>query len=222
MKGKINKIINIVVLVTLVLLMVSRVFAAVPEEPHPGDAMWVEPSTIDLSTDTVSVGYRFNVTIWINLTVASASWQFKLAYNKNHLNATGCGYTAGDKSDFFKDINTVSLEPSFGTLNTTHNYVLHGEVAFTSQRDPGYGSLAWVEFEVMTVPPEGETYTSKLAMVEVYPDGTETYAQDPEQNKIPLNVYESTYIIPEFSGFLFFVLVICLALILLFQKTRKR
>jgi len=172
-------------------LVVSRVFATVPDEPHAGDAMWIEPSTIDLSTDVVSVGYRFNVTVWVNLTVSSLSWEFKLRYNKNHLNATRCAYTNGSKSEFFKDINTLALTVSYGTINATHDFVLHGEVAFMSERDPGYGSLAWVEFEVMTVPSESESYTSILDIASDYPG--ETYAQNPGQEKIPLNIFNGNY-----------------------------
>jgi len=216
-----SKTISIFVLWVL-LLTISPAFAGVPNDPHDANAMWIEPSTVDLSTDTVSVGYRFNVTVWINLTESSASWQFKLAYNKNHLNATGCGYTAGDKSQFFEDVTTIPLPPSFESLNTTHNYVLHAESTFLSPRDPGYGSLAWIEFEVMTIPPEGETYTSKLAIVEVYPDGTETYAQDPDGNKIVLNAFESIYTIPEFPELLIPAVLMSLTLIAISLSIKLR
>jgi len=213
-----RKDLTIVVLLTFCLtvmsIMVASIgifpsYAYVPEEPHAGDSIWIEPSFIDLS-DTVSVGYRFNATVWINLTVSSAGWQFKLAYNKNQLNATGCGYTARDKSDFFSDISTVSSVPEFGSLNATHDYILHNESwsGDGSPRSPGYGGLSWVEFEVMSIPSEGET--SPIAFVDVYPDGTETYAQKPDKTKIALNAYDC---VPEFSGFLFIVSIISLAII---------
>jgi len=217
-----SKTVSIFVLWVLLLTM-SPAFAGVPSEPHAADAMWIEPSTVDLSTDTVSVGYRFNVTVWINLTESSASWQFKLAYNKNHLNATGCGYTAGDKSQFFEDLTTIPLPPSFGSINATHNYVLHAESwMMGSFRDPGYGSLSWVEFEVMAIPPEGQTFTSPIALVEVYPDGAETYAQDPDGVYIALNVYESIYIIPEFLELLIPAVLMSLTLIAIILSTKLR
>jgi len=230
MKKRRKTVFKIIILgiFTILAVMTTRIptmspaFAGVPGE-HAPDAMWIEPSTVDLSTDTVLVSYRFNVTVWINLTESSASWQFKLAYNKNHLNATGCGYTAGDKSQFFEDVTTIPLPPSFESLNTTHNYVLHAESTFLSPRDPGYGSLAWIEFEVMTIPPpEGETYTSKLAIVEVYPDGTETYAQDPDGNKIVLNAFESIYTIPEFPELLIPAVLMSLTLIAISLSIKLR
>jgi hypothetical protein len=203
--------------------LVSVVSAAVPGVPHSADSMWIEPALVTLSSDTVSVGYRFNVTVWINLTVASASWQSKLAYNKNHLNATKTGYTAGDKSDFLSNITTIPLSAQLGSLNATHNYVLSAESWMLGPtRSPGYGSLVWVEFEVMAVPPPGETFTSQIGMVDVYPAGTETYAQTPTGDKIPINVYYSTYIIPEFPSFLIAILLACfVSTTLILAKSRK-
>jgi len=174
---------------------ISPAYADVPDESHTAHAMWIEPSTIDLSTDTVSVGYKFNVTVWLNLTVACAAWEFKIGYNTNHLTATRCAYTAGMKSQFFENVTTLPLSPSFGAINITHDFVLHAELWGLSGpfRNPGYGSLAWVEFEVSAVPGEDEAYTSLLALVDVYPEGTETYAQDSNQNYVALNVFHTTY-----------------------------
>jgi len=93
MRGKISKVTSILA-IAVILLTMSKALAAEPSEPHPGDSIWIEPSTINLSTGTYPVGYKFNVTVWINMTVTTVTWQFKLAYNKNHLNATRCGYTA--------------------------------------------------------------------------------------------------------------------------------
>jgi len=219
----IRKDLTIAVLFTFCLMVMSIIvalteifpsYAIVPGGVHAGDSIWIEPSFIDLS-DAVSVGYRFNITVWINLTVSSASWQFKLTYNKNQLNATGCSYTARDRSDFFSNISTVSSVPEFGSLNATHNYVLHNESwsGGGSPRSPGYGGLSWVEFEVMSIPSEGET--SPIAFVDVYPNGTETYAQKPDKTKIALSAYDC---IPEYSGFLFIVSMISLAVIAILSR----
>jgi len=161
-------------------------------EPHAANAMWIEPSAVELSTASASVGYRFNVTVWINLTETSASWEFNMIYNKNHLTATGCGYTAGIKSQFFENIATSPLPPIFGEINATHNYVLTAECWLTGPcRNPGYGSLSWVEFEVIAVPEEGQTFTSTLDISTFYPE--ETYAQDSTAARIPLTVHDATY-----------------------------
>ena len=166
---------------------------AQPEEPHNADAMWVEPGIIDV-TD-LPVGYKFNVTVWINLTQECAGWQFYMIYNNATLNATRCGYTAGDKSDFFKNITTLPLSPTFASENDTHNYVLHGESWLMGDfRSPGYGSLSWVEFQIIAEPPEGQEITTTLDISTYHhPPTSKTYALNPQQEEIPLNVYDCTY-----------------------------
>ena len=216
---RIYKAISVITFAAL-MLAIPLVHASEPGIPHAGDAMWIEPETVDLRGTSADVGYQFNVTVFINLTVSSASWEFKLAYNKDHLNATRAGYTAGDKSDFFHNLTTIPLSPTFAVYNTTHDSVLHAESwMLGSTRSPGYGSLAWIEFRIMAVPPSGETYTSMIALVDVYPGGTqETYAQQTDGTKIPLTIYDSTYIIPEFSGLAIIISLMCMAAVTMFAR----
>jgi hypothetical protein len=212
MKAKI-KAMSLITFAALMLMM-PLVHAAEPGEPHAGNAMWIEPSTKDLRDTGAGVGYKFNMTVWINLTLSSASWQFKVAYNKGQLNATAAGYTAGDKSDFFHNMTTIPLAPTFGSHNSTHNYVLQAESWMLGPtRSPGYGSLLWIEFSVMAVPPAGQNLTSMIGLIEVYPVGTETYAQQPDGTMIDLTAYDSLYVIPEFSGLAILILLMCVAVI---------
>ncbi|MDH5779126.1 MAG: hypothetical protein OEZ29_00860 [Candidatus Bathyarchaeota archaeon] len=174
----------------------TPIIPIIPPEPcAAAGVMWIEPSTVTLSTENIEhrIGYRFNVTVWVNLTVTCASWEFVMLLNKAHLNAVGCGYTSGQTSQFFENITTVPLIPSFNHHNSTHDLVLHGETWGLSApfRNPGYGSLAWVEFEVVAEPAPGETLTSLLSISERYPE--ETYVQDPTQNKVSLCVYDCRY-----------------------------
>jgi hypothetical protein len=210
------------VIITFVMLMLAIPFvrADEPTTPHSADAMWIEPSTVDLTGTSAVVGYKFNVTVWINLTETSASWEFSLAYDKSQLNATRVGYTAGSKSDFFSGIATYSLPPSFGVYNTTHDSILCGESWNSGPyRDPGYGSLEWVEFQVMSAPPAGQTITSTIGLVDVYPGGSgDTYAQQPDGTKIAVTSDYSTYTIPEFSGLAIAALLMCMATITILTR----
>jgi len=217
-KFKTNKALAVSTFV--VFLLALPVCAGAPAVPA-ANAIWVEPSTVDLSTDTVSVGYKFNVTVWINLNVTSASWEFKMGYNKNYFNATRCGYTAGMKSQFFESIATIPLTPSFGSINATHSYVLHGETwgMMGPFREPGNGSLAWVEFQVMAVPAELQTFT--LDICSFYPE--DTYAQDPSQNKIPFTTCNNAVvIIPEFLEFMILAVLMSLTLVAYALSTKLR
>lgn len=208
MKSKMSKGFSVLV---ISLLMILPVYASVPDEPHDANAIWIEASTIDLTDGTVEVNDKFNVTVWANVTEISASWEFKIAYDKNYLDATGCGYTNGMKSEFFANITTIPLVPSYDPHNTTHDYVLHGELWGLSGpfRNPGYGSLAWVEFTVVAIPEEVQTFTLDQCLF--YDD--ETYVQDQNQQRIPLDCNNAIVIIPEFLQFVFFALLMSLTLI---------
>lgn len=149
-------------------------YAGVPSEPHAANAMWIEPSSIDLSAEIHDVGYKFNVTVWVNITSVTSptqvvrAWQFVMSYNKTQLNATRCGYTEGSKSQFFNNITTVPVEPQFGSFNTTHDFVMHGEswILGPKRTVPSSGSLSWIEFEVITKPPEGQYYISPVSLID--------------------------------------------------------
>ncbi len=139
-----------------------------PTEPHPGNAMWIEPSTTYLAG--LPQHYRFNVTVWINFTSIDpgdhiGAWQFVIVYEKAYINATRAGYTAGTMSEWFKSAGTWKRWPSFdhGSFNATHDYIIQDEVWASPDvgeppnpkpQEGSYGSLVWIEFELTNVPTE--------------------------------------------------------------------
>jgi len=139
---------------------IALTYAEEPSEPHPGNAMWIEPSSIDLTT--ASVGDKFNVTIWINFTSIDpgneiGAWQLVIVYEKMYLNATRAGYTGGTMSQWFKDAGvtaTMPVTPDLSSYNETHNYILHGESWLMGPKpaEGSYGSLSWIEFELIKKP----------------------------------------------------------------------
>jgi len=192
-EGRIAQFVILVVL-SIAVLSVFPVYAGVPTEPHNADAMWIEPSSQRIVSDFDTIGYRFTVTVNINLTFTCSGWQFKVLYDKTHLNATGCGYTLNaTKSQFMENITTVARDPTFGSYDLTRDYVLHGESWLSGpMRNPGYGDLAWVEFEVLMVPPRGggEAISSMLDISTSY--DADTYALN-DVGKHAISVYDSTY-----------------------------
>lgn len=196
-EGRIAQFVILVVL-CVAILSVFPVYAGVPTEPHNADAMWIEPSSESLTVDLqYTVGYRFEVTVCINLTFTCSGWQFKMLYDKSHLNATGCGYTADNRSQFFEDenITTIPVTPVFGSYNATHDYVMHSESWISGpMRTSGYGDLSWVEFEVLMVPPRGP-YSELSSMLDISTCyDADTYALD-DVGKHAISVYDSTYTI---------------------------
>jgi hypothetical protein len=153
------RILTMVLLIT-VALPASLAYALVPTEPHNANAIWIEPSQIQLNISQISPGYKFNVTIWANCSVPCGGWQIWFIYESAYINATGAGYTLpdGSKSEFFQNITTIPVSPSFKSHNGTHNRVEYGETWAGSgpYRSPGYGSLAWIELNVTRVPEDAQ------------------------------------------------------------------
>jgi hypothetical protein len=158
----------------------------------PANSMWIEPTTLSFNSTTAPVGYRFNVTIYANLSVASYAWQFFLTYNKEHLNATGCWYSAGAKSQWAGTRPTSPQTPSYGTHNATHNYVLFAETLQGDvQTPPGSYSLAIIEFQIIAQPGQGQTYQSQLRLD--ITGAFNSYVLDVDLNEIPLNFGGASY-----------------------------
>jgi hypothetical protein len=165
----------------------------------PANSMWIEPQTLSFNSTTTPDGFRFNVTVYANLSVSSYAWQFYLTYNKNHLQATGCWYSKGSKSEWAGTRPTSPQTPSYGTHNATHNYVLFAEsLQGVVETPPGTYSLAIVEFEVVAVPPEGQTFQSELRLD--IPGAFSSCILDPDLNEIPLNYGRATYTITSPAG----------------------
>lgn len=168
-----NKTIIMSIFLAVLLLTTLYVYGeANPIEPHPGNAMWLEPSSINL-TDR-SIGYKFNVTLWINLTdipdpgTEVGAWQAAIVYNKTLLNFTRYALTErtdiGLKiSQWFKKAGTWKTMSKFdrGSFNDTHDYILPGETwlapDFGEPPNPkapegSFGSLIWAEFQLIDTP----------------------------------------------------------------------
>jgi hypothetical protein len=149
------------------LLLLSMIFlpsmAAVPAEPHNADAMWIEPSQNAFSPSNASVGYMFNITVWLNITSADVfGYQVALHYNRTQLKATRSGFTAKSTSDFMTGHSTQQAGPDIDTSSLGNGSVL----AFESCKGddfiaaPHLGSLIWIEFQIILAPSSGQTLTS--------------------------------------------------------------
>jgi hypothetical protein len=161
---------------SILLMSVLSAYATVPSEPHNANAMWVEPSSLDLPT--ASVGYKFNLTVWLNLTTldtatAIQAWQFNLTYNTQYLNISRYAVTNNNvTSELFQGLTTW---PTF-SVNEEKGYALIGEITIVGNKPlPCNGSLAWIEFEITETPPQQITIQFNF-------DPERTYVADPDYN----------------------------------------
>lgn len=155
---------------------INYVKTQVPSEQHPANALWMEPSTVMTTTQ----GDKFNVTIWVNLTQKSFAWQIKLFFNTSYFSPTKIGYTSSNTSDFFAEHSVMPIIPR---INYEEGYILHGETLLGSdKRDPGYGSLVWIEFNLIDIPPQNHSTLSFST-----PYGIDTFVLAPSLDIIPLD-----------------------------------
>jgi hypothetical protein len=216
--------------IILAVLISARIVLAQPNEPHAGNAMWIEPSTIDLSSQ--SLGYTFNVTVYANITSVPGAhgiggWQFLLLYNTSQLNATGriwyANLTAG-KSELFDGIPVTLVAAVFDHVGGS---VLDGEVwagnptngpfAYT----PRMGALTIVEFNY-TGGLQVVNFTSSLNISSSWP--SDTYVLDYDDvSDVLANVYNAT-VIPEFpiAAYLVTALIAISTISLLAKKSLKK
>ena len=97
----------------------------------------------------------------------------------------------------------MSVTPHFIVdYNETHNKLEYGEAWMMGDyRNPGYGSLCWIEFEVVALPPEGEVVNIPLDIkyaFEAY-EPPKTYLLYSDGNYEPLTPYNGLVIIPELN-----------------------
>ena len=205
----------------LILVLLVPVIAASPVFALDANSMWIEPPAINYTTST-PIGTMFNVTVWMNVTSPTDSWQFYLSYDGAQLNATRCGYTGNGKSLWSGSNATNSVEATFGNHNSTstYEYVLHGEVLKSNKENRGAGALSWVEFNVTAIPAEGQGLTSEMRLDLEGP--FKSYAMDHTYTKITpsLSFGKTTYVIPEFpvTALLFIALMITAGVVLVFRK----
>jgi hypothetical protein len=170
----------LLVLLTFSLMLHAK---AQPTETHNANALWIEPSSIPIDINKVSIGYKFNVTVWVNLTDNSFTWQVKLLFNNTYFNATRAGYTAGSVSDWATHRTGGATVPVSPVIDNTKGYVLHGESCLGADYVPGpiVASLIWVEFQLKEIPPTDHLYVNFST-----PYGEDTFILNPDMETITM------------------------------------
>jgi len=189
-KEKGEKIMKKLASMTLLAMIALSTVAIFPAFALPADSMWTTPTAINGNT-VGGYGQKFNVTIWLNVTTMTNSWQFYLIYNSAQLNAVRTDYTGSGKSLWSAALPCDTVAPSYGSHNATFDYVVFGEVLKGSAEKTGDNSLAWVEFQIMQAPGKYATLSSEIRLDVV---GTfNSYAQDKLFQNIPLTYGKSDY-----------------------------
>jgi len=228
----VNRKYLILLTTTIALIVLSFTLlasAGEPTEPHSGNAMWIEPSNIDLRDKPI--GYKFNITVWINFTSIApgneiGAWQYVVIYEKAYLTALRAGYTGGTLSEWFTKVGatqTMPVTPSFAAFNDTHNYALHGETWIAGPKAPEgtYGSLSWVEFNVTATPTV--LFSGTIDFITTGVRRCKILDENLSDVTGQFGLYPATYIIPEFAPLTLLISLISIAsaAVLLSARLRK-
>jgi hypothetical protein len=225
-KLNIKKVIlsTILMLTFVSLLGAQECFAQLPPNaPEDDNALWFEPSWIYLEPSD-PVGTKFNITLWAKSVNQSKGWQFWMVYDKTYINASRTGLTAGDTSEFYQNITTIAVAPDFKVdFNATHNRLDYGEAWIMGDpRSPGYGSLCWIEFEVVaSLPTEYVEIPIAITYGFRQVPNPQTYILYVDSSKTPLTVYDGVVVIPELSSLLMLAGLFALATPILLHTRKK-
>jgi hypothetical protein len=154
--------------------------------------MWVEPSAVSFSATNASVGTRFNVTVWLNMTEDIFAYQVGMLYNCTQLRCTRAGYTGENTSQYFvgHKTNTPSILIDTSFLHDGSILVTESCLGDDKVLGPRIASLIWAEFEILNAPSKGNS-TSTIDISTEYP--TRTWVFDFNCNRISLTPSDATF-----------------------------
>jgi len=153
--------------------------------------VYLDPPQFLFSTDTVHLGYRFNVTAKVHDVKDLFAYQVGLSVDDAMLNITGAWLPTWDPQWVFFGKQTLAPPPAFHDLDRDRfvENVWIGDVLFTTEPTfTGDGLLAIIEFGITALPPPGETLSCNLTI-----DNVDTYLLDSNLDSIPCTKQNGYY-----------------------------
>ncbi len=152
------------VLILSIIVFSTAAIAVVPVRAQP-QVYVLNPLTADgnfkFTTDTTSVGFKFNATLWATGFVDPAvfAWQVTLYYNNTILNATRAWLPPASDADYILFGHaSARTKPFFGS-----NYVKMGDTSLdTSVTSATPKKLGIIEFKILLAPTTGNKLSCNL------------------------------------------------------------
>ena len=143
-----------------------------------GTKIWTTPSNITLYTNETIAGQKFNVSFWLTTDKEVGGVQITTFFKHNVINITRWWEPSWNSSYIFHNKKTSALpyppNPSYRQVNSTHSKSKIAVSLFptppTQEPFTGTGLIAILEFEVNSIPEEGNDLTSLI-----YINNSETY-----------------------------------------------
>ena len=214
------------IMLILAFLLITTTIISLSNNPpkiikaHSANSMWIEPASIYLTPENASIGYKFNITIWLNISdIKFYSYSIGLLYNRTILKATKAGFTY----NFTAGHDTASAGPIIDT-----SYLGNGSVLATESckgedyiQGPKIGTLIWIEFEVTKTPEEGQTLTSLLDITTCYPE--DTWVMDYNLEYVELEGFNAFYqFVSEFNVLLISIATALITSLIVALKVKSK
>jgi len=134
--------------------------------------IYFDPSSYMFDPAYVTIGYRFNATLWVEDVSDLCAWQARVDYNDSIINVTRWFEPTWDPAYVFYGKTTLPL-PTPPKVVYWHSGPGDGSAMVASVLLPwpptgggfiGTGLLFMLEFEVTAIPPPGETLSTNLVI----------------------------------------------------------
>jgi PKD repeat protein len=164
--------------------------------PSNSSRIYFDPSYCTLDAASVSVGYRFNVTLMVRNVEDLGAWLVRMFYDDSIINVTRWFEPTWDPEYVFYAKSTMPLPspPNYiydhwGSRNGSA-FVFDGLFPCPPDQPSfsGNGKLCVFEFEVVAVPPRNQSYSCDLSI-----DNVDTGYFDSEGTWLRFDVYENGY-----------------------------
>ena len=155
-----RKAVSGIVLTVLLMSMLASMFNTQAVRASHSAVVYFDPPSYIFSASEVYVGYRFNATVRVSDVESLYAWQVYIWYDENLINVSRFFEPVWDPDYVFYENPTIfayAYDP-WGLEGFACSSLLLGD----QQPFSGSGKLVIIEFEILAVPPVGETYSSVL------------------------------------------------------------
>jgi len=195
MKFKIPRFLGIMFLTALIISIAIAPFPSTTAQSPT--RIYLEPSNNIYTTDTAFIGFKFNVTVWVENAPEVGGVQVYLEFNDSIVRVTRWFEPKTDSSYIFYGKTTTALptppnDPGYVHLAPGRGRVLVSVSLFPPPPDQtpgqGNGKICIFEFNVTAAPTDPGKYSSALLI-----DSSDTYLLDANGNEVPNVAKENGY-----------------------------
>jgi len=182
-------------LIFLVMVVFSAMLMVIQCSP-PATRIYLDPSDYIFDSGTVSIGYKFNVTLRVNEAKDIVAWQVKTYYNDSIINITQWFEPTWDHEYVFYGKTTFAApippDCAYYHVGPGNGSIQVGTILIPLPPDQtpfsGSGKLGILEFIVTAIPSKDETLSSVLSI-----NNPLTYLLNTEVSIIPNVTKEDGY-----------------------------